>query len=68
MKKYIVQWIFLSLIIGFSMYITVALITHTTYHYVFEEFQSVLILIGISLLLASTIISTKIIIDKIDEL
>lgn len=68
MQKYIVPWIFLSLTIGFFMYITVSVITHTTYHYVFEEFQSVLILIGISLLLASTIISTKIIIDKIDGL
>lgn len=68
MKKYTIQWISISLIIGLLLYFTISLITRITFNNIFGEFEIMLMLIGFSTLLSTIIICTKIVLDKINKL
>lgn len=68
MKKYIIQWTSISVVIGFLLYGTVSLITKITFNNIFQEFEILLMLIGFSTLLSTIIVSAKIIVDKISKL
>lgn len=68
MKKYIIQFISIAIIIGVLIYYVTSLITKTTFNNIFGEFEIILILIGFSIMISTTVVCTKIIVDKINKL
>lgn len=68
MKKYIIQFVSIAIIIGVLIYYITSLITKTTFNNIFGEFEIILILIGFSIMISTTVVCTKIIVDKINKL
>ena len=67
MKKYIILWISLTVVIGIVLFEVTSLISNTTFDNVFLVFDTLLILIGFATVLSTMIVCTKFISDKIDK-
>lgn len=67
MKKYVIQWILISSIIGFLLFWITSLISNTTFNNIFLEFEIMLMLIGFTTIISTMIVCSKFIVDKIDK-
>lgn len=59
-------WVLMTVIIGFILFNTISLVSNTTFANIFSEFTILLNLLGFSTILSTIIISTKIILNKMD--
>lgn len=67
MKKYIILWISLTVVIGIVLFEVTSLVSNTTFDNVFLVFDTMLILIGFTAVLSTVLVCTKFISDKIDK-
>lgn len=64
MMKNLGLWFLLTAIIGVVLFNTISVISTTTFTNIFSEFEILLNLIGISVILSTLIVCTKLILNK----
>lgn len=67
MTRYILYWFILIIFVGMALFGTVSLISNTSFVNILSEFELLLTLLGFSSVIATIIVSAKVIIDKINQ-